>query len=378
MNRNTQIGILVAVVVLAVGGWFVYDMYITKNSPIVTSPNDQNPDTITPTSTNDASKPYTVGEIRHINQLFISDLDEILKKALEVKTINDSEKNILYTIYRISKEDVAYIPTTSTIILKTSFIRNDQPFIVYFDTQIKDVNRIGSISLEGSNIIITCADATLDKECAYQIQFSQQIPDNFATRDSISVLRLISPSISQKYDNIVKQLSTSLKNIGISNEYKNVTLHGFDRGIRYEMTFDSKPGYTLFIMSPDFALGMGEGTPTSFTPNEINFDTDIENLRSQLIQSKGEYKNGTAPYLQEHIQYSEKVSKNDLNAFALFTYCGYAESNYCVQILTKSKENTGYLVHIDIEDTYRNNPKTGVQSMINSDVVKGIFSTILK
>lgn len=373
MNRNTQIGILIVIVVLAVGGWFAYDMYATKTTPVVVNPNGQTPDITTPTNTNNGLKPYTVGETRIFTpNESISEAE--LQNAEDVKNITTNDKNIVYSVYHLSDKDAKTF-NFSPIILKVLF--NDTKEMKYFDTQIIDLGEIGQITLVERGIQIRCDSKKIEDDCTYQFRFDSALPPNTFNRNSLTVWKLVSDSSQKKYEKIVADFSNDLTSKGYQNSYTlSSTL--FDTGLQYEISFTDYPLYKLFIMSSDYGIYIGEGGPIFFTPNATNFNTDTDGLRAQLIQPAGEYKGGTAPYRGEHISYSEKITKDGVDTFAVFAYCGYAESNYCVQILAEDSEDTGYLIHMDIDDTNKDNPESGVKSVIEAPIVSSILSSIKK
>lgn len=228
MNRNTQIGILVAIVVLVVGGWFVYDMYATKNTPVVTDPNGQNP-VVTPTTT----------------------------------------------------------------------------------------------------------------EPGDSLDFSKKIVD----------------------------ISAQLTAKGVTNEYKDVT-EPFDTGKRYVFTFgDQAPDYQLFVMTPDFGLGSGEGGPTSFTPRDVDFSGPWYSMVEQL-QKPGHYR-------EQNIQDSKKSEINGVDFYFIFGDFGYVEPDLHVQALANDKDTIGYLLHVNTFDLdFAGKGMEAIEEVENNLFAQKIFSVI--
>ncbi len=228
MNRNTQIGILVAVVVLVVGGWFAYDMYTTKNTPVVTDPNGQTP-VVTPTN-----------------------------------------------------------------------------------TEPGDV-----------------------------LDFSKKIAD----------------------------ISAQLTAKGVTNEYKEVT-ESLDTGRRFMFTFgDQAPDYQLYVMSPDFALGVGEGGPTSFTPRDMDFAAPWYGMVDQL-QELGYYR-------EQNIQDSKKAEINGVYFYWIFGDFGFVEPDLHVQALANDKDTIGYLLHVNTFDLdYTGKGMKAIEEVENNPFAQKIFSVI--
>lgn len=229
MNRNTQIGILVVVIILSTGGWFAYDMYYTtKHTSVVTEPNDQTP-VVTPTS-----------------------------------------------------------------------------------TEPGDV-----------------------------LDFSKKIAD----------------------------ISAQLTGKGVTNEYKDVT-EPLDTGKRYLFTFgDQAPDYQLYVMSPDFALGVGEGGPTSFTPRDMDFAAPWYGMVAQL-QKPGHYR-------EQNIQESKKSEINGVHFYWIFGDFGYAEPDLYVQALANDKDTIGYLLHVNTFDLdYAGKGMKAIEEVENNPFAQKIFSVI--
>lgn len=228
MNRNTQIGILVAIIILAIGGWFVYDMYATKNTPAVTNPNGQTP-VVTPTTTE--------------------------------------------------------------------------------------------------------------------------------------------PGDSSDFSKKISDISAQLTAKGVTNEYKDIT-EPFDTGKRFVFTFgDQAPDYQLFVMTPDFGLGSGEGGPTWFTPKDIDFATSWQGMIDQL-QKPGHYR-------EQNIQESKKSEINGVHFYWIFGDFGYVEPNLYVQALANDKNTIGYLLHVDIFDLdFAGKGMKAIEEVENNPFAQKIFSVI--
>jgi hypothetical protein len=165
----------------------------------------------------------------------------------------------------------------------------------------------------------------------------------------------------------VENISKTLKEKGIPNKYKNIS-EPMDVGSRYVFTFEtSLSDYKLFVMTPDFASGVGEGGPTSFTPKNIDFSASQNEIVAQL-QKPGGYK-------ENNIQYSKKAATN----LWIFGDFGYAEPNYFVQALSKDSAGFGYLLSVDVPDSkYPSHMDEAFMEVNGNAITQNIFSTVIR
>ena len=369
MNRNAQISILIAIVILAAGGWFVYDIYTTKNTPAIVDPNGQTPNNTTPSST------YDIGEIRYFTQLTnVEDIESIVSRALETKTVTQKGEAISYTVYTLDPADAESL-SIGPIIFKVSFTRDNEPVSLYFPSHITEMSRTGEFTATEHGAELQCEKTV--KECTYAIRFIVPPFKDPRYVDQISVQKLIPDSIENTYKKIVEDFSQSLIKKGIANTYTRASLQGTDTGIRYAVSLVNYPTSKVYVVSSDFAEDAGEGCPTGFTPKDVNFDASEEMLRAQLINpTDTEYLQGVGPYRAKYVVYSTKVSIEGHPTFAVFADCSYASEKYNVHLLTADSQNTGYFISVNADLHDKNTPQAKIQSVIESSLVKTIFSAL--
>ncbi len=362
MNRNTKISITAAVaLVLIIGVGIGCYIHSKKTTTVSTGPTTTSTPNVVTDPTPTAKTPYNIGESRTLSPIGYSDFDEFLKKAIQKKTVKNTRDNLNYTAYLLKQEDADFLGS-SRIIVKIDLERDYAP-LPFFDTQINDVDSIGNFHVTDSGLELTSKTQTSEDERAYLLEFSPIVLGDNYTPDSLRVMRLVSESIRNSYKKTVADFSAALTKNGIANEYKNNTLVGFDIGTIYHITLIDNTNYQINVMSPDFSIGIGEGIPTWFTPNKVDFTASTDILHSQFLYPTD-------------ILYSDKITIEGQLSFVIFTYCGYPASNYCVQIRTKDSRNMGYVVNIDVDDSYKENPEIAVQKIITSPLVKNIFSSI--
>ena len=369
MNRNTQIGMLVAIAILAVGGWFAYDMYTTKNAPSVINPNGQTLNNTTPSST------YHVGETRYITPLTdVENIESIVSRALEAKTVTQHGKPVSYTVYTLKPTDAKSL-SVSPIIFKVSFTRNSEPVSLYFPSHIAEINHVDEFIATDRGAELRCEKTA--EECTYAIQFSIPPFEDPRYVDKISVQKLIPDSIQNRYKKIVEDFSKSLMKKGIANTYAITSLLGTDTGIRYEVSLKNDSISKVYVVSSDFAEGAGEGCPAGFTPKDVDLNASEEVLRAQVINpTDSEYTQGVGPYRAKYVVYSTKASVEGHNVFVIFADCSYASEKNNVHLLATDSQNTGYFISVNTTITDKNTPQAKIQSVIESSLVKTIFSAI--
>lgn len=373
---GTFLGIISITVVIFSSKWSVSDFYtITytpRQTPLSPPPIRQSPQNQITESTATSSQlieeqgNFYEGESRNIDSNY-QITEKSLKDASQSKSIIDLEENTSYTLYTFSNDSSDNQHTTSTI-LKISRIHSDNSEEVsYFYLPITDLDVIGEMGFVTNGITINCDPAFDRNSCTYYIIFNDWLPTDMVNIHKISISKLTPNPIKTKYFSLAKNISQKLRDLGIENMYTEIP--GWeDTSVRYKMTFIDNPIYQLFIMSPDFAVGLGEGGPTSFTPNTTDFTGTAEEITNQLVQP--------GRYQERNVQYTTKTVLNGLNTFWTFGDFGYASEEYAVQVLTEDKNETGYLIYISMPNAYKNNPQAGYESVKDSEFVRKILSVI--
>ncbi len=372
------IGIIFIASIIFAYRWSIRDFYTITNIPSRTplspppirKPVQNNITETTSTLPQPGAEPYDKelyeGEDVDIDSNY-QITEDSLTNASQSKSITDTENNTSYTVYTFFNSSADNPHPTSTI-LKISRIHSDNSEeIAYFYLPITDLDMIGEMGFITNGIVINCDSPVNQRECVYNIRFYDWLPTNMVNINKISISKLTPSIIKTKYFSIVKNISQKLRDVGIENMYTEVTDYQ-DSGVRYKMTFNDNPVYQLFIMSPDFGVGLGEGGPTSFTPNTRDFTGTAEEITNQLVQP--------GRYQERNVQYTTKTVLNGLNTFWTFGDFGYASEEYAVQVLTEDKNETGYLIYISMPNAYKNNPQAGYESVKDSEFVRKILSVI--